>query len=294
MRTLMLNICDAAKKIGRENQRALEARAEAERGGRGAEWVPPPRKVTPLRTVISADGTQGQIASYKANQLLPFNSPLERDLLILMEWDYAIDKIEWKPIDIIWWSKQGRRRTLSPHVLVKPADYMLGKPKRAPTLFSIVPGEQLRTHRREWKEAIRQAREQITGMRMRFQLLSDCCVNPLYAANARFILQFRGPQHQAMFSRKRDAIRDHVWEACGNYVGKQFTLGELLAKIPERLGTRTEILRVILAHYASYMIQCNLTKEPFGLHTVSWVCGNGGWGVQSNTDWRQPENDWYR
>lgn len=294
MRTLMENICvlaDAMESERKANQtRLLEAQAD----GREDAWIPPALKAQPLRTVMSRDGATGAIASYKAMRLLPFSDALERDLLTLMEWDYAIDSIDWKPVDVLWEDACGHRQRLTPHVLVRPARYLRTNPKRKDTVFCIVSAQELRAHLGWWKQAIREAREQVKPMGWRFQLLSDCCVNPVYAANARFLLRFRGPQFQIFFSRKRLAIRDAVWDTVRRLRERgRFTPRELLAEIPERLGTRTQILQMILSHYATYMIQCDLL-QPFGLDTPSWACGDGGWGFQSDPDWKQPENDWYR
>lgn len=126
----------------------------------------------------------GMAAHRKAEGCAAFESTLERDFLVLLEFSPEVDRFEVQPVTIEWLNGQGKPRKYTPDVLVS---YASGT---SPTLFEVKYRSDLKKDwavlRPKFKVAIRYAKAQ----GWRFRIATEVEIRTPYLANAHFLLPF--------------------------------------------------------------------------------------------------------
>lgn len=141
-------------------------------------------------------------AHRKAEGTAAFESTLERDFLVLLEFSPEVDQFEVQPVTIEWLNDQGKQRKYTPDVLVS---YVSGNP---PTLFEVKYRSDLKKDwvvlRPKFKAAIHYAKAQ----GWRFRIVTEVEIRTPYLANAHFLLPFlrRNPNPPSDDALLKDAL----------------------------------------------------------------------------------------
>lgn len=126
----------------------------------------------------------GNAAHSKAVGGAAFESTLERDFLVLLEFSPEVSQFEVQPVTIQWFNDQGKQRQYTPDVLVS---YVSGN---SPTLFEVKYRSDLKKDwailRRKFKAAIQYTK----SLGWRFRIATEVEIRTPYLANAQFLLPF--------------------------------------------------------------------------------------------------------
>lgn len=128
----------------------------------------------------------GRLASTKNQRLVGFESTLEKDFLLLLEFAPDVSGFDEQPITICYRDAHGQPRRYTPDVLVR-----FHAPDRPTELYEVKYRDDLRqnwaVYRPKFKAAWRYARQQ----RWRFRWVTEREVRTPRLSNARFLRRFR-------------------------------------------------------------------------------------------------------
>ena len=145
----------------------------------------------PVRKIpVSRRSMTGLVSSRKNDRMTGFESSLERDFLLILDFDSAVERYEEQPVTIEYRDRQGRRHTYTPDVLVY---YRQGQPglDTRPLLCEVKYREDLWTDWKEIKPKIRAGRAYARAHGWRFKIITEREVRTPYLDNARFLRQYR-------------------------------------------------------------------------------------------------------
>ncbi|MGH7578129.1 MAG: TnsA endonuclease N-terminal domain-containing protein [Longimicrobiales bacterium] len=176
----------------------------------------------PVRSIpASRRSLTGRIAGTKCIGEAAFESTLERDLLLVLEFAPAVTAYEVQPVRISYIDKVGRNRSYTPDVLIhgRHAGHTL-----PPLLCEIKhradaqpPGERERT---ALLRKLRAARRYAADRGWCFRLLTERHIRSAYLHNARFLLPFRThPARPERLARILDRIEGEGSEPADDLLG---------------------------------------------------------------------------
>lgn len=201
------------------------------------DWssIMPARHIPPRHCYLS-----GRVSSSKVPQAQAFESSLEQDFLLMLEFDRGVLRFASQPITIRW-KEDGRQRRYTPDVLVEYTPYMQDHfPHLKPALFEVKPEAILR---RDWnvlkskfKAAVHWCRE----YDCRFRIITERYIRTPYLSNIKFLMQFGNERFRFMDRRTQGeaqgAIRSVLFEL-GRTTPKQ-----LLERISSDRSRHLELL----------------------------------------------------
>lgn len=214
----------------------------------------------------------GRVASAKVSAPQAFESMLERDFLLLLEFDRGVSRYASQPITLRWHDGQ-RKRQYTPDVLVEYMSSVRGRnPFVKPTLFEVKPEAVLK---RDWeqlkpkfKAAVRWCRE----YDCRFRLVTERYIRTPYLDNVKFLRQFS-------YERFRFADKEFTARACGVL---RSTLFELVRTTPQALLeaiTSDKDRYIALLPYIWYLVVSGRVgvdlQVPLTMHSPIWSFESG-------------------
>lgn len=261
------------------------------RGKLAASIFPPVRVPT-----AQSWGNTGSVPAWKAGGSAAFESRIERDFYLLMEWDYTVDTFVEQPFKVPYELPSGRTSHYTPDCFVISSDLFLkDAAKYAPTAFEIKSKQELDEEWSELKPKLRAARSFLAESGFRFRLLTEDRINPIFLRNIEFLLSYRGPSFALRTPAEGEIVTQLMWHV---HRADEFTPRYLLDKAAN-VAPREVLIPWLWNLYADYVIQCDLLT-PLSLDTVSWQVGDAGAGFANSghfdyrPDWRKPEHDWRR
>lgn len=242
-------------------------------------------------------GTTGELFCFKAGGMVAYESALERDFYRVMEWDYTVDSFAAQPYKVPYRLASGGVGTYTPDCIVLSAKFWLGDAtKYNPTAYEIKFSQDFREQWPDNKLKLRSAYGFMHESGVRFKLLTESRLNPVFVENITFLLGFRGTRYLNRTEREGRLV-EAIMEAV-RPIENGFTPRQVLSAV-EGLAPRAQVIPWLWNLYTDYVFQCDLFT-PLTLDTVSWRCGAAGLihancgGPDKRADWRQPENDWRR
>jgi hypothetical protein len=133
----------------------------------------------------------GLVASRKNDRMTGFESSLERDFLLLLDFDPAVARYEEQPVRIEYVDAEGRRRTYTPDVLVYYHDDPAASADARPLLCEVKYREDLFANWKEYKPKIRAGRAHARGRGWRFEIVTEREVRTPYLQNVKFLRPYR-------------------------------------------------------------------------------------------------------
>lgn len=222
----------------------------------------PARHIPPRHRYLS-----GRVASTKVPHAQAFESSLEQDFLLMLEFDRGILRFASQPITIRW-KVENRQRRYTPDVLLEYTPSMVDRyPHLKPTLFEVKPEAILKrdwvTLKPKFKAAIRWCRE----YDCRFRIVTERYIRTPYLGNIKFLLQFSNKRFQF-------ADRQTQGDAQGALRSVLFDLGRTT---PQRLLetiTSDKSRHVELLPYIWHLVRCGAIgvdlKQALTMQSPIW------------------------
>lgn len=133
----------------------------------------------------------GLVASNKLQRMAEFESSLERDLILLIEFDLNVNYYEEQPLVINYVDSDGQEHSYTPDIFVKyrndiaPAKWML------PSLYEVKYRQDLFANWKELKPKYRAARAYAKAKGWKFYIITEQEIRTPYLQNAKFLLPYR-------------------------------------------------------------------------------------------------------
>jgi hypothetical protein len=120
-----------------------------------------------------------------------FESSLERDFLLLLDFDPDVEFFEEQPVKIIYGDANGRRRTYTPDVFVRYRHDSPQAKHTKPLLCEVKYRDDLRQHWAEYHPKFRAAGRYARQQGWRFRLVTERYVRTPYLENVKFLRPYR-------------------------------------------------------------------------------------------------------
>lgn len=200
----------------------------------------------------------GFVASRRDGRMVASESSLERDLLVLLDFDPAVERYEEQPVRIEYRDARGRRRTYTPDVLVYfRQDAAAPGALLTPLLYEVKYREDLSENWREIKPKVRAARAYARGRGWRFRIITEREIRTPYLQSVKFLRQYRRLQPN---DAERRLLLDRLRE-----VGESDPESLLLTISPEPVR-RAELLPTLWHLVAAGDIYADL-DEPLTMRS---------------------------
>lgn len=133
----------------------------------------------------------GKVINTRNQVAVTFESALERDFYLILDFDSAVAKFEEQPIHIVYEYPAGISRTYTPDVLVHYGfDPTLSRTP-PPMLYEVKYRDDLRANWGEYKPKFKAARRYARRQGWGFRLVTECEIRTPYLKNAQFLREYR-------------------------------------------------------------------------------------------------------
>jgi hypothetical protein len=151
----------------------------------------------PVRTIPkNSRSLTGKVIDLCSHRAVSFESALERDFYVLLDFDPAVIAFEEQPVSIAYQEPVGVRRTYTPDVLVHYRPEV--RRDHRPVLYEIKYRDDLRTHWQDYRSKFKAARRYARTQGWLFRLITEREIRTPYLKNAKFLRQYqdREPDHE--------------------------------------------------------------------------------------------------
>lgn len=146
----------------------------------------------PVRTVPkNYRSLTGLVPNPRTPSMTAFESSLERDFLLLLDFDPAVEFFEEQPVKIVYHDAKERRRTYTPDVLVRYRPDRRQARHTKPLLCEVKYRDDLRQHWAEYRPKFRAAQRYARQQGWRFRLVTERHVRTPYLENVKFLRPYR-------------------------------------------------------------------------------------------------------
>jgi TnsA endonuclease-like protein len=146
----------------------------------------------PVRTIPkNSRSLTGLVLNTRTQSMTAFESSLERDFLLLLDFALDVECYEEQPVKIVYHDAQGRRRAYTPDVLVRYRTDPLQARHPTPLLCEVKYRDDLRQHWLEYRPKFRAAGRYAYQHGWRFRLVTDRDVRTPYLANVKFLRSYQ-------------------------------------------------------------------------------------------------------
>ena len=152
----------------------------------------PARKIGPSNRSIT-----GKRSSQKTNRSQHFESALERDYLLLLEWDETVEDYGVQPLTI-YYENNGRATRYTPDVVV----YYLPEIKRKPVLIEIKYEAELLEKQDHYAARFKAADEYAAYNGYEFRIVTDKMIRTDYLYNLKFLNGYQRPPIEDAFAQE--------------------------------------------------------------------------------------------
>jgi rRNA maturation protein Rpf1 len=219
--------------------------------------------IKPVRRILpSSRSIRGQLSSPKIGRTPQYESALERDLLLLLDFDDCVEFFCEQPVTIEY-EHEGVIRHYTPDVLVYYRDDLDVSKAIRPTLCEVKYRADLRQNWTELKPRFMAALRYADQRGWRFKLVTEREIRTDYLTNVRFLRQYTGTH---------DQIRQSDQELLMSLMRDiRLTTGEeLLLMATADRTKRAELLYTLWHLVAVGLIHCDLTVK-LSLQTEIWI-----------------------
>lgn len=192
----------------------------------------------------------GRVAIAKQENSAAFESPLERDLYVLLDFNPAVASIQHQPFRIDYMRADERFTHYTPDALI----FYRPEYKRKPVLCEVKPYEQLR---KDWSD-LRPGFKAAVSMCRRegwiFHIYTENQIRTPYLQNARFLRAYRDVAPDEL---RAERVRGYLRKS------KEATLGSLLTHFCPQESARGAWLSLVWHLIATGRLQADL-QSPLG------------------------------
>lgn len=133
----------------------------------------------------------GFVASRRDSRMVASESSLERDLLVLLDFDPAVERYEEQPVRIEYRDARGRRRAYTPDVLVHFRQDIAQEQPTTPLLYEVKYRKDLSENWPQIKPKVQAARAYAREHGWRFKLITEREIRTPYLQSVKFLRQYR-------------------------------------------------------------------------------------------------------
>src|SRR6218665_391726 len=189
-----------------------------------------------------------------------YESALERDFMLLLDFDLAVDVYTPQPLTIQYQCRDGTWHRYTPDGLVEWRKDLRPHDAR-PLLVEIKDREAFHGEWRAWRERMRAARRHADERGWQFLVITERDIRNPFLDNARFLLPYRrrpGPPQTDQW------VLDKLSELI------ESTPQELIESLYQDKWNRAALIPVIWCLLAERRIGCDLT-EPLTMQSTLWT-----------------------
>ena len=213
-------------------------------------WYMPKRKIKKNYRSVT-----GVFPGNKSIGPAEFESTLERDLIILLEFAPQVLQYEVQPITIPWVDSEGKKRNYTPDALVKTTT------RSIPQLLEVKYKSDLSENWQLLKEKHAAARKWATSKGLKFNVITENNIRGTYLENAKFLLNY---------SKSIPPVE--MMELVLNILNKNTKLkvNDLLAKAFHDEWRQAQLLTVVWYLVATFQIDIDLNKKLTMESKLKW------------------------
>jgi len=214
----------------------------------------------PVRTIPkNSRSLTGKVIDFRSHRAVSFESALERDFYVLLDFDPTVTHFEEQPVTIAYQDPVGASRTYTPDVLVhyRPE----AQRDHRPVLYEIKYRDDLRTHWHDYRSKFKAARRYARTPGWGFRLITEREIRTPYLKNAKFLRQYH--------DREPDGGDRHRILASLAVQGETSPETLLASLSPDR-WEHARLLPVLWALLAIGEIGADLTV-PLTMHSCIWL-----------------------
>ncbi len=205
----------------------------------------------------------GKVIDSRSHGAVGFESALERDFYLILDFDPAVARFEEQPVTIAYLDPKGINRTYTPDVLVHYHPPPIAAKQPSPTLYEIKYREDLRANWYAYKPKFKVAHRYAAQQGWVFRLISEREIRTPYLKNATFLRPFR----------TRTVTReDRLSVLTTLAIAGQITPVALLALLSNERQKRARLLVVLWHLVARAQIGTDLTL-PLTMCSYLWPVG---------------------
>jgi len=146
----------------------------------------------PVRTVPkNYRSLTGLVPNTRTQSMTAFESSLERDFLLLLDFDPDVEFYEEQPVKITYHDDRGRRRTYTPDVFVRYRTDRLQAQHTQPHLWEVKYRDDLRQHWAEYRPKFRVAQRYARQRGWRFRVVTERHIRTPYLDNVKFLRSYQ-------------------------------------------------------------------------------------------------------
>ncbi len=203
----------------------------------------------------------GLVSNSRTQAMTAFESSLERDFLLLLDFDPEVEYYEEQPVKITYPDARGRHRTYTPDVLVR---YRIGPLQVRPTqtlLCAVKYRDDLRQHWRDYRPKFRAAQRYARQQGWRFRLVTERHVRTPYLENVKFLRSYQAISINASY---RTRILNALLEL------EETDPASLLPALSQDRWQQAQILPMLWQLIASRQIGTDL-RQPLTMQSRIWL-----------------------
>jgi hypothetical protein len=190
-----------------------------------------------------------------------FESSLERDFLLLLDFDPDVAFYEEQPLKITYPDAKGRRRTYTPDVLVRYRIDPLEVRRPQILLCEVKYRDDLRQHWTDYRPKFRAAQRYARQQGWRFRLVTERHVRTPYLDNVKFL---RSSQAISVNTSYRTRILSALWEL------EETDPASLLLALSQDRWQQAEIFPMVWQLIAIRQIGADLS-QPLTMQSRIWL-----------------------
>jgi hypothetical protein len=243
-----------------------------------------------------------RLSSSKLGRIVQAESLLEYDFLNILDFDPRVKKYGEQSLEIPWKDENKRPRKYHPDVLVKFDRKLLNhlrcegyetSTRFCPTVYEVKPLDILKADWAEFKPKYKAAQSALSEFGVRFRIITERQINPIFAQNVRFLLGYKLTPDASGKYRNEVGIDNELDELIRT-LDATITPKQILDKFSQSFEVRSRIVARIWRMIAHGMFDADLV-EPLTMLTPLWP-GQMYRGSDNipTPKWRQPQYDWYR
>ncbi len=141
----------------------------------------------------------GFVANSRTQSMTAFESSLERDFLLLLDFDPEVEFYEEQPVKITYPDAKGRRRTYTPDVLVRYRIDPLQVRHPQILLCEVKYRDDLRQHWTDYRPKFRAAQRYARQQGWRFRVVTERHVRTPYLDNVKFLRSYQAMSINAAY-----------------------------------------------------------------------------------------------
>lgn len=200
----------------------------------------------------------GQISSSKAIGVAGFESSLERDFLIILDFNYMVNSFEIQPCKIEYIDTHGKLHVYTPDVLVEY--YSDHTQKSYSILYEVKYRGDLFTNWKEWRTRFKAAYSYAKAQGWKFKIITEYEIRQPYLETARFLRDYNSPIEDSRLQTATIIMR---------------TLREtdpetLVAALASDFSNRAEVTYLVWQMLAKGYLHMDYT-QPLNMKTRIWL-----------------------